>query len=346
MTTEQWERLINIIYGKENDDPVTGFIVDSPWIPGWYGISSIDYYSSDDLWFKSNIKIHQTFPDTIFLPGFWSEYGMIAESSAFGAPVVWGKLTLPFAKKIINSVEDIRLLKKPDPSKDGMLPFVINRLRINKNKINDSGHKIKFAISRGPLNIASYLMGATELMLAISMHPDKIHKLLKLITGFLEEWLKFQKEIFPSIEGIFILDDIVGFLGENHIKEFFVPYFKDIFSAFDARIKFFHNDAHGLVCAPYLEGIGVNMFNFSFKHSLTDMRRKTGERMVLVGNIPPRDVMANGSVNDVRSGVEKAWKSINRKEKIIWSCGGGMPPGVSTENLMTFIETVKKLQNG
>ena len=345
MTAEQWDRLLNIVDGAGNKNPVTGFVVDSPWIPGWYGISSLDYYSSDDLWFKSNFKIHKTFPDIIFLPGFWSEFGMIAESSAFGAPISWEKVSFPFVKKIIESVEDTSFLKKPDPTKDGLLPLIINRLKLNEKKINNSGHYVKFAVSRGPLNIASYLMGATELMLAVSTHPKKVHELLKLISSFLEDWLNYQKEMFPGIDGIFILDDIVGFLGEHHVKEFFIPYFKSIFNVFNARIKLFHNDAYGLVCAPYLEDIGVNMFNFSFKHSLQDIQERVSEEIVLVGNIPPRDVLANGLVNDVEDAVENAWNTVNRKERIIWSCGGGMPPDVSTENIMAFTETIKKLHN-
>ena len=270
---------------------------------------------------------------------------MIAESSAFGAPVVWEKRSLPFVKKIINSIEDIHLLNKPDPTKDGLLPLITNRLKLNEGKMNSYGHSVKFAVTRGPLNIASYLMGATELMLAISMHPKKIHGLIELITDFLKDWLNYQKEMFSGIDGIFILDDIVGFLGEHHIKEFFVPYFKSIFNAFDARINFFHNDAHGLVCAPYLEETGINMFNFSFKHSIPDMQERVGEEIVLVGNIPPRDVLAAGSVHDVKDAVEKAWKTVNRKERIIWSCGGGMPQDVSTENILAFTETIKKLNN-
>jgi len=315
MTNEQWNRLINIIDGTGNKNPVTGFIVDSPWIPGWYGISALDYYSSDDLWLKSNLKIHKIFPDIIFLPGFWSEYGMITETSAFGAPIVWEESSLPFAKKIINSIKDISFLKKPHAGKDGLLPLIINRLKLNEKKINNNGHYYKFAITRGPLNIASYLMGATEFMMAIAMYPEKVHELLKLINGFLEDWLIYQKEIFPDIDGIFILDDIVGFLGEHHIKEFFVPYFKNIFNAFDAKIKFFHNDSFGLVCAPYLEEAGINMFNFSFEHSIPDIQERTGEKIVLVGNIPPRDVLATGSVKNVKDAVKNAWKTVRMPGK-------------------------------
>jgi len=87
------------------------------------------------------------------------------------------------------------------------------------------------------------------------------------------------------------------------------------------------------------------MFNFSFEHSLKDIQERAGNEVVLVGNIPPRDVLANGLVNDVENAVENAWKTVKRKEKIIWSCGGGMPPDVSTENIMAFTETIKKLNN-
>jgi len=61
-----------------------GFIIDSPWLPGWFGISTLDYYSSDDLWLRANLKAVTDFPDVWFMPGFWSEYGMCTEPSVFG----------------------------------------------------------------------------------------------------------------------------------------------------------------------------------------------------------------------------------------------------------------------
>ena len=37
------------------------------------------------------------------------------------------------------------------------------------------------------------------------------------------------------------------------------------------------------------------MFNFSFEHSLGEIRELAGNEVVLVGNIPPRDVLAGGT---------------------------------------------------
>jgi len=83
MTNDQWNLLLDTVHGKTPTKPVTGFIVDSPWIPGWAGVSTLQFYSSEEIWFQTNKKVIETFPDIIFLPGFWSEFGMCTEPSAF-----------------------------------------------------------------------------------------------------------------------------------------------------------------------------------------------------------------------------------------------------------------------
>ena len=341
MTSTQWNTLLEIIDGKQFNPLPLGFIIDSPWLPGWDGISVMDYYSSDNLWLKANFNAIDSFPEIMFIPGFWSEFGMCTEPSAFGSKMVWSETELPHADKVIHSTEMIDELSKPNVEKDGMLPFVIKRLLHHQSRIDERGHLIKFAISRGPLNIASFLMGATEFMLALLMEPEKIHKLLTTISDFISDWLKYQIKMFPSIEGIFLLDDIVGFLGDDDNKKFVVPYLKNIYDQFDVPLKFFHNDAEGKICAPYLEEIGINLFNFSFTHSIREMRELCGDKVTLLGNIPPRDVLANGTVEGVANAVVSSLEGVTDRKRIIMSCGGGMPPDVSTENINAFIASVK-----
>jgi uroporphyrinogen decarboxylase len=160
------------------------------------------------------------------------------------------------------------------------------------------------------------------------------------VTDFIVDWLKLQAETFPSIDGILILDDIVGFLGEDDFKEMAAPYLSRIFHSLDVSVRFFHNDAAGLVCAPYLSQIGVNLFNFSYQHTLGQMKSLTKNALTLLGNIPTRDVLAAGTPDDVRASVKAALDSVPDKSRIILSCGGGMPPGVPTENIEAFLSAV------
>jgi uroporphyrinogen decarboxylase len=219
---------------------------------------------------------------------------------------------------------------------------MISRLRNCQAAINESDHQIRFAIARGPLNIASFLMGTTELMMALAMNPDGSHKLLKKITDFICDWLSWQKECFPSIDGVLILDDIIGFVGDYEFDEFVLPYFKRIFECTGVKVRFLHNDAEGLITAKNLNNMGVNMFNFSFNHSMGEIRELAGPEVVLVGNIPPRDVMAAGTPEQVDAAVKKAFDEIADKSRIIWSVGGGMPPDVTDNNINAFINAVKK----
>ena len=104
MTDKQWNNLLAVIDGEILDPLPVGFIIDSPWLPGWAGMSIKEYFDNPDKWLEANLKAVKQFPDIMFLPGFWGEYGMCTEPSAFGAKCVWHENDLPFAEKVISDI--------------------------------------------------------------------------------------------------------------------------------------------------------------------------------------------------------------------------------------------------
>jgi uroporphyrinogen-III decarboxylase len=340
MTDSQWNELLAVIEGKPLARPPIGFIIDCPWLPNWYGVDILDYFTNEALWFEANRKAIETFPEVTFLPGFWSEFGMCTEPSAFGAKCVFHKNEFPFADKTIHDVAQIDDLAEPDPATDGLLPFMLNRLRSVRPRIEEMGHKIRFSVSRGPLNVATFLMGTTEFLVALKTDPDKAHKLLRLITQFLKKWHALQRQTLPTIDGMFLLDDIVGFIGEQDFKEFGLPYFKELYAA-DVAVKFFHNDAECAKSIAHYPEIGINLYNPGIFNSLTELRSMSANRLTILGNIPPRDVLAKGSLADVTAAVKKLLAENPDKSKLILSCAGGVPPAVSTANLRAFIEAAR-----
>jgi uroporphyrinogen-III decarboxylase len=342
MNDQQWETLIAAVHGETLRPVPAGFIIDSPWLPGWAGHTILDYYTQERTFLEDNWKAIRAFPTALMLPGFWSEYGMCTEPSAFGSIPVWGEDEFPFATRVLRSLEDIERLERPDPRKHGLLPFVISRLRHLRPEIEAAGHKIRFAIARGPLNIASFLMGTTEFLTALRTDPDVSHRLLALVTDFLVDWIGWQRECFPSIDGILVLDDIVGSVGPRDFETFGLPYLRRMFDA-DVTVRFFHNDAPCKVAAPYLPGIGINLLNFGPQHTVADMMAWTGRKVALLGNIPPRDVLAGGTAADVTRVVTELLESLDDRSRLIISCGGGMPPGAPTGNIEALISTVERL---
>lgn len=337
MTQDQWEELLAIIRGEALSPLPVGFIIDSPWLPNWHGASLLDYFSDNEYWFQANLAAVKAFPQVLFLPGFWAEYGMCSEPASFGAKCSFYENEFPFAHPLSDALNSIR---RPDPRTDGLTPFLLRRLERMRPRIEAAGHSLRFAVARGPLNIAAFLMGASEFLMALRTEPDQAHRMLDTITCFLEDWLRLQKERIDTIDGILLLDDIVGFLGEEDFKEFAKPYVTRAFAAFEASVRFFHNDAHGLVCAPHLADMGINLFNFGYDHTMPEMQRLTGGKVTLLGNIPPRDVLAKGTPAEVAESVRQLLDSIADTRRVILSCGGGMPPGVSTENIEAFLNAV------
>ncbi|MDE2134649.1 MAG: uroporphyrinogen decarboxylase [Alphaproteobacteria bacterium] len=340
MTEQQWNDLLAVLRGEQRRPLPVAFIIDCPWLPNWYGVNILDYFSSDEVWFAANKKAIETFSECMFLPGFWSEFGMCTEPSAFGCKCQFPENEFPFAEKNILTEEDIDKVTAPNVTTDGLLPFMLNRLVRNRARIEVMGHRIRFSVSRGPLNIATFLMGTTEFLMMLGTDPERTHKLLRIINTFLIEWHARQRQAIDSIDGMLVLDDIVGFIGERDFKEFALPYLKELFAA-PVSVKFFHNDADCRQSVKYYPDLGINLYNPGIQMTMNDLHRATGNRLAILGNIPPRDVLAQGTPDDVRAAVRKLLSETADHTHLIPSCGGGMPPGVTTANIRAFIESVR-----
>jgi uroporphyrinogen decarboxylase len=340
MTDQQWRILLNILRGESTQPLPAGFIIDCPWLPNWAGVTILDYLASDEIWFSANKRAIETFPNALFLPGFWSEFGMCTEPSAFGSKCLFHENEFPFAEKTIHREEDIDNITEPNPSSDGLLPFMLHRLTRNRSRIEAMGHHIRFSVSRGPLNIATFLMGTTEFLILLKSDPDRAHRLLRIITDFLVKWHARQRAAIDSIDGMLVLDDIVGFIGEDDFKEFGLPYLKELFAA-KVTVKFFHNDAECVQSVKYYPDIGINLYNPGVQMTVNDLHRATDNRLTILGNIPPRDVLARGTPDDVRAATRQLLAQTTNHSRFIPSCGGGMPPGVTTDNIQAFLQTVE-----
>jgi uroporphyrinogen decarboxylase len=160
----------------------------------------------------------------------------------------------------------------------------------------------------------------------------------KAVETFPEVW--FLPGFWSEFDGIFLLDDLVGFLGEEDFLEFGFPYFKELYAT-DVTVKFFHNDAPCAKSVRHYPALGINLLNPDIQSTLNDLRDLAGPSLTLLGNIPPRDVLANGSPANVRAAVKKLLAGTRDHSRLILSCGGGLPPGVTTENIKAFVEAAR-----
>ena len=348
MTNEKWD-LFQSVIKRENDTLPVGFIVDSPWMPGYCGISTIDFYVRPDAWWGSYVKIKKDFPDVMFLPDWWAEYGMATEPSGFGCRIEFADDNMPIVHHLINSVDDVDIidtLKSPNPRKHGFMPLLLNLQSYFGPRLEDIGEKINIVSTRGPLTIASHLFALTEFLAGTKMEPDAIHKLMKLTTKLCIDWLNAQLETVKTATGILVLDDITGFFGKDDYEEFAHSYLKEIFSAFPECVRLFHNDTDNATCFPYMEELGVDVFNFTHEKNIGEVRKMVGDSVTLLGNVPPMNLrnktpdeiydQANSAINDYRAATGGCLKGL------ILSVGGGVPMGATAENMESIIRAAKE----
>ncbi len=337
MLKRDWETLLEVVDGKSFDRPPVALIVDSPWLPDYAGVTRLDYYLLPDLWLKINLQVKKDYPNIIFLPSFWVEYGMAIEPSALGSLVRWSLDDLPTVEKRITSPEEISRLRVPNPEKDGLMPLVLNLYKYFQGKLDGTGHAIKIVAARGPLTVASFLYGLTEFLMGIRIEPDWMKKLLELTTETAITWLKAQLAAVPSAEGILVLDDIPGLMSKDDYAEFAHPYLKAIFDEFSGKLKLYHNDANTTHILPLLTQLDIDIFNFGKEVPLPEIYKYTAGKMVVMGNISPLETLREKGPEEVRKEVEEFLKEAPDKYLLL-SAGGGVSPGTPKENIAVLNE--------
>ncbi len=344
MRPEQWQCFQKAAKQAPGAITPVALIVDSPWIPGYARIGHLDYYTDPEVWFQTNLQIVKEFPDVIPIPSWWVEYGMAIEPSAFGNRIHFWTDQPPAQSPSLKRIEDADGLKPPNPFTDGLMPLALHLYRKNRGRIIDAGYTIPIVAARGPLCLASFLRGVSEFMLDTVENPEAVHRLLETTTQTVIDWLSAQAEAAgDTVEGILVLDDIVGFLSGPAYKKFAHPYLKRICDAFPPHwVKIYHNDANVKPFLSELPDTGFDVLNWSHKLDVAQAREKTGGRLCLMGNVPPLDIGVRGTADAVRESAREVLAKVNGPGLIL-SVGGGVSPGMPKENVMALVEALKEV---
>lgn len=341
MTPAQWDVLCRCARGEPMDPPPVALIIDSPWLPGHLGLSTLDYLFDPQVWLEANLRVCAEFPDVIFVPGFWAEIGMTAEPSAFGCRVSLHPDRTPDAHPMLRNIEEVDRLEQPNPRCDGLMPVLLRLYERMEPAVRDAGHVIKIVAARGPLTTAAHLLGVTEFLLALKLQPEPTHRLLRMTTRLVGDWLEAQSDVLSGVEGILVLDDLAGMMSEKDYLEFAHPYLKQVFDRFPGVLKLFHNDTDNPVAFRHLPGLGIDVFNFTHLQPLDRVRELVGPDLCLMGNVPPLDVLARGTPDQVRAAVAECLRRHPGARGLLLSAGGGTSPGTPGENIRAMVEAAR-----
>src|SRR6476659_2020236 len=164
MLPQQWDIFKRAARMEKLDRVPMALIIDSPWIPGYLGIKHLDYFLDPELWFESNLKIMREFPEIIFVPSWWMEYGMAAEPSVLGAKIKFWQDNTPSEYHRLDHLEDLDRLPEYEVEADGFSALTLHRIGMHRPRILAAGYILPIVTARGPLCSAWYDPATTEIM--------------------------------------------------------------------------------------------------------------------------------------------------------------------------------------
>lgn len=335
------EDFLTAAHGGQPGRIPTALIVDSPWLPGHAGMSTHDFFLYPDRWLAAHLAIAERFPDVVFLPGFWVEYGMANEPAAFGARPLWQADSPPPLRPIELPVERWSELKVADPETDGLMPFVLRRLeRLERGELPEP-HRIHFAAARGPLAVAGHVLGLTRFLETTAAAPDAARAALEAFTDTAIAFLRAQLARLREPLGILLLDDVPGLLSPKGYDALAAPFLQRIFDAFEGLLRIYHNDTP---CPHLLSRIGqlhCEVWNLSHELDLREVRDAVGPRLALMGNVAPLDLLVRGTPEQVTAAARDCIAKLAAEGAFILSAGGGLSPGTTAEHIDALVQAAR-----
>ena len=263
---------------------------------------------------------------------------MAIEPTAFGARIIWHPDQPPSIEPVHGGLDVLYNIEPPDPQRHGFMPLVLQRYLDAEKRLLPEGECIKMVAARGPFAIAGWLLGISNVMVALKKQPDRIAQLLDTLTTTVNAWLKAQLAVLRAPEGILVLDDIVGMLSPRLFEQYARPLMTRLFAEFDGLIRVFHNDTPCPHLLAPMSHLGFDVFNFSHTSDIAAVQAQM-PRIALMGNVPPLDVMVRGTPEQVTKWAQDCIRKTDGCGLIL-SAGGGVSPGTPPEMIAALVAAV------
>jgi len=323
------------------DRPPVALIVDSPWLPGYAGIDTRDYFLFPEQWLQINLDLLKRFPEVTWLPGFWVEYGMTAEPSAFGCKLRFYSDRPPSVEPLLPDLAFWAQASPINPSEDGLMPLALRMYQRMDQRLQAEGLGIRMVAARGPMTSASWLTGVTALMEGLLTQPEQASRLLETVTTSLIRWLEAQLGVLREPLGILLLDDLVGMVSPRTYAAMVEPHLKRIFEHFSGLLRIYHNDTP---CPRLLEPLsqaGFDVFNFSHQTDIAMVKQKMDGRAALLGNVAPLDLGVRGTPEQVYAAATECLNKAASGGGMVLSFGGGVSMGTPPENIDALVRAAQ-----
>ena len=273
-----------------------------PFIAGHTDVALHDYFHSPDLMYRAQNYMYQRFSG---LAQYMPDLGSAPEAAGMGAAITFTDDGVPWVGEFVETEADLETLALPDVENAGYMTRMLNNYRGMRSRV-DFDIPVYFYSVMSPWAVAALIRGVSNLMTDIISNPAFVHKLVRKCTELEIMWLKtMQSEVPPKyFDRILLNDDIASFVGLEQFREFILPAYQEVYSAFPNCQRWYHNDGNATAILEGIAEAGIQCFHFGYQVDPVYIKKTIGDRVCLMGSIPPLQILREGTPEDVDEAVK------------------------------------------
>lgn len=277
--------------------------------------------------------------------GLTEELSLRTMGQAVGSKLVFPENDIDYIEKFVMEDQlNMDLIKMPDPYSNEVLLAKLKRGKIMKDRFPDMVIETEIP---GPITTAAAIRPVDKLLRDLKKNPDGVKKLLDFCFEANLSWAKaFKKEFGPT--SVMVVDPVAcdDILSPKQALEFSLPYLKKQLSAYyelNAIKPNLHICGHTSRQWKYYKDFDIDFFSVDNCEDLEACKKAIEDKLIVVGNVAPVEVMRYGSIDDVIEAVKTCIKkAADAKSGYIAATGCGSPVGTPIENLDAFIYAINK----
>ena len=285
--------------------------------------------------------------------GLWAgmgvRMGLKGIGEALGTVVKYPENDLDIVQKTV--LQDYAQLSslKLDPDHNPFLQGKLAEIRTIKERLGAD-----FPISSGvagPVTTALAIRDAGLVMRDMIRAPQQLHQLLDLSVRCTVEWVELVTRTFgPVSVSIAEPGASSSLIGLRQFRTFCKPYLKNLMDECQrvtGRRPGLHICGRSKSIWEDLMEIGVTSFSVDNCEDLGELKQVMGERVVISGNVPPVEVMRDGSIDDVIQSVQQCLcKGSDSPRGYSLNVGCQIPTGTPLRNLKAYLYAARRYGRG
>jgi len=251
--------------------------------------------------------------------------------------------TAYLAAPAIESVDRIASLKPIDPYRDGNLPQHLEAMERTSQAVGKEV-PVTGALT-GPFTTASFLIGAEALVRLLLKNPTAVHQLCEVAC---QGALAYAEAILrtgctPSLTDAMCSTTVIS---PAQFREFGFPYLKRL-------VDFIHGHGKSVtlhICGkthPIWETMadtGADCLSLDNAADLASAKLKVGHRVRLMGNVPPSEIMLQGTPAEVRQAVRTCVrKAYDNPKGFVVASGCSLPVETPFKNIDAMMDAVREI---